>query len=189
MPLGTANWRGVIRTAGAHDTAMLATLSLAVQSLPFDRAFVRRFGVFDAASYTRSLLYKDSRLEVLALGWQGGQSTAVHDHGGSVGITRVVQGDLLDEIFEPDPQTGALSLVRTCLLTAGTTVEIPSQRIHRQSLFVEGQGLTVHLYVEPLRTLGIYANFGGDPEPQAPRPYDRDFSLEFGAFMRARALW
>lgn len=44
--------------------------------------------------YTRNLIYRDQRFEVLALCWMPGQHTPIHTHNGQLGWVTVVQGEL-----------------------------------------------------------------------------------------------
>ena len=44
--------------------------------------------------YTRNLIYRDHRFEVLALCWMPGQHTPIHTHNGQLGWVTVVQGEL-----------------------------------------------------------------------------------------------
>jgi len=52
------------------------------------------FITFDPSHYTRHVAYRDHHLEVVIVCWDPGQVSGVHDHGGAMGWTVMLQGTL-----------------------------------------------------------------------------------------------
>ena len=49
--------------------------------------------------YKRTVLYRDSRVEIVRIVWPPGVESLPHDHGKSYGITKVVAGIIFQDIF------------------------------------------------------------------------------------------
>jgi cysteine dioxygenase len=71
------------------------------------------FTFFSSERYTRNLIFKNNVLECLALRWDFGQSSSIHDHNDKLGWMSLASGRL----FENDRQIHALqrqSSKRSC---------------------------------------------------------------------------
>ena len=58
------------------------------------------FIAFDPNHYTRRVAYRDDHLEVVLVSWDAGQMSGVHDHGGAMGWTMMLQGTLASWSYE-----------------------------------------------------------------------------------------
>jgi len=47
---------------------------------PIDVESISRYFFWDPSFYTRNLIYKDARFEMLAICWEAGQQSTIHDH-------------------------------------------------------------------------------------------------------------
>src|SRR5215471_18517652 len=55
---------------------------------------VQPFIHFHKDQYTRNLIYRDDKFEVMAICWGPGQKTVIHTHNGSLGWMAMVQGEV-----------------------------------------------------------------------------------------------
>jgi cysteine dioxygenase len=116
---------------------------------------------FDAGQpYTRTLLHKNANFELLALHWQPGTLTSLHDHGGRQCWFAVVGGSMTVENYRR-VDTGAtdgyarITRLGEMSLDAGAIdYRADDADIHR-CIAVE-KTTTLHLYAAPL---GIYHVF------------------------------
>ena len=99
---------------------------------------------FGAGEYTRQRLAACATSEVWLMSWLPGQSTSIHDHGGSVVVTVVLAGELFEEQF--DHVAGdAVVLARTAVRPAGDVDRADASMIHRVSART-GPAISLHLY-------------------------------------------
>src|SRR2546423_6786717 len=64
---------------------------------------------FKEGTYARHRVYLCGHAELLVLCWRPGQRTPIHDHNGSFGAGRVLQGVMWETPFEMDEATGPAS--------------------------------------------------------------------------------
>jgi len=102
----------------------------------------------EARVYTR--LFHAEELEIWLLGWEGGQETTWHDHGGSSGSFRVVEGDLVEELRLPAGR------VRRRTLGAGDAAAFGPGYAHNVVREHPGPALSIHAYSPALRTMTYY---------------------------------
>jgi predicted metal-dependent enzyme (double-stranded beta helix superfamily) len=116
---------------------------------------------FDAGQpYTRTLLHKNERFELLALHWQPGTLTSLHDHGGKQCWFAVVGGSMTVENYRRvDAGTtqghARLSRLGEMLLDPGAIDYRGDDADVHRCIAVE-RTTTLHLYAAPL---GIYHVF------------------------------
>lgn len=82
----------VERIAGipADSQAVLELL----QETSVDIGSLSRYAHFCKDTYTRNLIFRDERYEIMALCWQPGQRTVIHTHNGQLGWMSVERGAL-----------------------------------------------------------------------------------------------
>ncbi len=107
--------------------------------------------------YTRNLIYKDPRFEVMALCWEKGQESRVHNHADQKCWMTVVSGTLRGQNFaieEIDEDRGYCRLRETdqfdlsdCL-AAKVELEEPIHQILNLAEFNE-RAVSVHVYSKP----------------------------------------
>jgi cysteine dioxygenase len=112
---------------------------------------------FKEGTYARHRVAGGEHAELLVLCWLPGQRTPIHDHDGSFGAVRVLQGVMWETMFEMDERSGlAYKSAREWTPGNVTGADIPD--IHQLgNPDVSGQNLvTLHLYAPPLKSLNIY---------------------------------
>jgi cysteine dioxygenase len=112
---------------------------------------------FKEGTYARHRVAGGEHAELLVLCWLPGQRTPIHDHDGSFGAVRVLQGVMWETLFEMGEQSGlAYKSAREWTAGSVTGADIPD--IHQLgNPEVSGQNLvTLHLYAPPLKSLNVY---------------------------------
>lgn len=112
---------------------------------------------FKEGTYARHRVATGEHAELLVLCWLPGQRTPIHDHDGSFGAVRVLQGVMWETLFEMDERSGlAYRSAREWTTGSVTGADIPD--IHQLgNSDVSGQNLvTLHLYAPPLKSLNVY---------------------------------
>ncbi|GAA1675700.1 cysteine dioxygenase family protein [Fodinicola feengrottensis] len=84
------------------------------------------------------------------LSWTPGQTTELHDHGGSSGAFTVLTGSLREVVL-------AAGLPRHVDRPAGSTVTFGSKYIHDVGHAGHGPAASLHVYSPPLSTMNYYA--------------------------------
>lgn len=83
--------------------------------------------------------------------WAPSGALEPHDHGGSRGAVRVVQGRLF-ETYTDEPGRP----LRTHAADAGETLDIPAHRIHEVWNPMQDVAVSIHVYSPPLRDMKFY---------------------------------
>jgi cysteine dioxygenase len=114
--------------------------------------------------YTRNLIYKDERFELMAVCWEAGQVSRVHNHADQMCWMTVAAGKLRGQNFravEIDESRNYCKLVETdrfdlsdCL-AAKVELEEPIHQILNLAEFGE-RAVSVHIYSKPFATCLSY---------------------------------
>lgn len=124
---------------------------------PVDVESVARYCHWSEDFYTRNLIYKDDRFELMAVCWEKGQESKVHNHSDQMCWMMVVEGKLRGQNFgvsEMDESRGYCKLHETdtfdlseCL-AAKVELEEPIHQILNLPEFGE-RAVSLHIYSKP----------------------------------------
>ena len=119
---------------------------------------IRRHALFSEKRYARNLVYKDRQFEIMIMCWNAGQRSSIHDHAGSLGGIRILQGELTECLFGRAANGMIKSVSSTDYAIEGTRVEETSL-IHQISNLQAGNGraVSVHIYIPPLVRMNVYS--------------------------------
>ncbi|HEV3152256.1 MAG TPA: cysteine dioxygenase family protein [Candidatus Baltobacteraceae bacterium] len=141
-----------IRSGQAQDAEIVAWLRAAspmAASIPRPRTGDARRG------YSRTLLYRCERFEVLALHWSPGTATAIHDHGGAFCWLAVAQGSVgVDNYVRRD--TGATpGFARIDFegreVLAESAIDYRQDDVHLHRCFTGNEpAVSLHVYARPI---------------------------------------
>lgn len=118
----------------------------------------------DQKQYARHSLYRDpqDRFEILALIWEPGQRTALHDHDGTWGVEGIVRGRLrihnyLQMETYPEENKAKLQYSGTVNLNALSTGELlPPADCHILEPVGDDTAVTIHVYGKQLRHFKVF---------------------------------
>jgi cysteine dioxygenase len=124
----------------------MVTLAAAVDLDTLDLGEYRRF---QKSCYARNRIVLNDHVELVVICWLPGQSSVIHDHGMSLCLYLVVEGEMLEERYrlngsgEPEP-TDELTFGR------GDISVSAGHEIHRINNRSDTDLVTVHIYSPPL---------------------------------------
>ena len=101
-------------------------------------------------------LHSDGEREIWLISWLPGQSTGLHDHGGSRGAFAVALG-ALEEV----------DLAETRTVTAGAPRAFGADYVHEVRNVSTAPAVSVHMYSPPLATMNRYDMVDGRPVRRA----------------------
>ncbi|MDP9795755.1 mannose-6-phosphate isomerase-like protein (cupin superfamily) [Catenuloplanes nepalensis] len=109
---------------------------------------------FDPASRWFTRLFAAADHEAWLLTWLPGQSTDLHDHGGSAGTFVVVSGELTEETVHPGAAGAAV--LRSASFAAGDARPFGSQHVHRIVNTSAQPAVSLHVYGPALTQMTRY---------------------------------
>lgn len=105
--------------------------------------------------YGRKVLLDGSSLEVMIAAWTRGVFCAPHDHGGSQGIVRVLQGRVRNRIYSVEH--GELEVVREEVTGTDDLVVCGRNLIHAMGDDgADAPLVTLHMYTGPVQHMTVY---------------------------------
>ncbi|MGA2980415.1 MAG: cysteine dioxygenase family protein [Terriglobales bacterium] len=149
--------------ASAFDTTK-EILSL-LRRMPVEEASLAPYLNWDRQHYTRNLIDKTDLYELIAVCWEVGQSSSVHNHRDQHCWMAAPVGRLLIENFHVGFQDLGIG---KCRLLASNTVELtasnpcavdPREPVHRvvNPREAEQRAVTLHVYSRPFDTCVVYS--------------------------------
>ena len=128
---------------------------------------------FTEGGYARNLVCRTPRFDMLVLCWKPGHVTTIHDHAGSLNVTRVFQGALTSRAFErgerPEPRHCLVKLAHEERLSGGAFSCVDHGEVHQLANTSQGDLVTVHVYARPLKDITVYCPDSGKIERVALR--------------------
>ncbi|XXF78150.1 cysteine dioxygenase family protein [Myxococcaceae bacterium GXIMD 01537] len=144
-----------LREGGPETWGELAGVRLAPGTL-------RPYLHFRRRRYTRNLVYRDARVEVLVLCWDGGVASPIHEHGGQRCWLGVHAGVLLLEDFPllsgglvPGPARLGRPSGPGPVGAGHVDFRGPADSVHRVRA-LRGPAVTLHVYAAPVDACLVY---------------------------------
>ena len=115
--------------------------------------------LFSEKRYARNLVYKkDREFEIMIMCWKAGQRSSIHDHAGSLGGIRILQGELTECLFGRAANGMIKALSSADYAIEETRVEETSLIHQISNLQAEnGKTVSVHIYIPPLVRMNVYS--------------------------------
>src|SRR5262245_15601058 len=134
---------------------------------------LRPFLFFRSSHYTRNLIHRDDLFEVVAIGWETGQASAIHNHRGQECWMGVPIGRLEVRnycLIEKDEEAGTCRLqpsLHYAMDPPHPSALDPAEPIHSVHNLPEfgGRAVSVHVYSRPFDSCEIY-------QPEQGRYFD-----------------
>jgi cysteine dioxygenase len=114
--------------------------------------------LFSERRYARNLVYKEREFEIMIMCWNAGQRSSIHDHAGSLGGIKILQGELTECLFTRAANGMIKSLTSSDYASEHSRVEDTSL-IHQISNLQadRAQTISVHVYLPPLVRMNVYS--------------------------------
>jgi cysteine dioxygenase len=121
----------------------------------------REFALFSEQNYTRNLVAREARFELMVLCWGTDQASLIHNHEGQDCWMAVLEGEMEEARFEwPDPRAaGPLRAKGSLRFTSGQVAFIRDEMgLHLVRPWPPGRasGITLHLYSLPYDDCNCY---------------------------------
>ena len=110
---------------------------------------------FSEQQYKRNIIHVSSKCEVVVLCFKEGQTTPIHDHGGSLGITIIREGITKEELFKKQ-STDMIAPTFTRKYYTCELAYVDLTTIHRVSNVYRERLVTINIYFPPLTLMNIY---------------------------------
>jgi cysteine dioxygenase len=166
--------RFIFETNRAGTTRMpLDEFVALARRLDLDEALVASHMRFRDEHYARNLVCRTPQFELLVLCWKPGQASTIHDHAGSLNVTRAYSGSLTSRQFRR--RSGGPGVVEVGGAAAGELPDGPVELVSEEVLAGSGAAIvdrgeihqlanesdldlvTVHLSAPPLQDIVVYS--------------------------------
>lgn len=148
-----------------------------------ERSSLEPYAFFEKAHYTRNLIFKNHMFEALAICWEAGQKSAIHNHRDQQCWMAMGEGTLENinyRVFDRDEEQG------TCRMEAGKTDIISREAplgvdddepVHRivNCPSHAARAISVHIYSRPYDTCEVYC-----PEKGTYKVIQLSYWTEYG---------
>lgn len=131
---------------------------------PIDVDSIQKFVFWSSDFYTRNLIYKDDRFEMMAVCWEKGQVSRIHNHADQRCWMMVPVGRLQGQNFAVDEFDGSLGHCKLSetnkfelsdCLAAKVDLEEPIHQVLNLAEFGE-RAVSIHIYSKPFDTCLSY---------------------------------
>lgn len=154
-----------LRALDARDFQQGTKVTELLHQVRVDPDSLAPFQHFAPGCYTRNLIWKDELFEVLALCWDVGQVSSIHNHRDQNCWMLVPEGALLAQnyrVLERDPARGTCRLEEStqALITPEDPAAVDNDEpVHQiRNLREYGQRATsIHIYSRPFDTCEVYS--------------------------------
>lgn len=121
-------------------------------------AEVQSHARFSDLRYARNLVHKTDRFEIMVMCWHSGQRSSIHDHAGSLGGLKIIEGELTESLFVK-ARNGMIKSLSSTDHGAGAIRVEDTTLIHQISNLQENgaRSISLHVYVPPLTRMNVYS--------------------------------
>ena len=114
------------------------------------------FSTWNESKYTRNCLGRTENFELVLLCWNKGDLTPIHDHSGQKCWVYQVGGIVSEVRFEKDAADNLQETSKLSLSPGKLTYMEDRMGYHMLKNETDGRAMTLHLYVEPIDSFGVY---------------------------------
>lgn len=172
-----------LREVPEHEFGPTEPLRLFLQATPVDAGSLAPYLNWDRQHYTRNLIDRTSLYELMAICWEVGQASSVHNHRDQNCWMAVPIGRLLVEnyhLVDQDLQAGRSQLepTNTVEMNLGEPCAVdPADPVHRvvNPREFNQRAVSLHIYSKPFDTCVVYS-----PEQGTCGVIQLHFNTEFG---------
>jgi cysteine dioxygenase len=106
-------------------------------------------------AYSKTTLYSCDRIECSIVNWHHNRPCAIHDHGDSWGLIKVVNGILINTTYDRNTD-GSLQEIAKTYHTQGEFIYLPKGIIHQMVSIGQEQLITFHCYCPLIERMRVY---------------------------------
>ena len=136
-----------------------------VKTHPVRPETLRPYLFFSPASYTRNLIFKSELFELIAICWEVGQASRIHNHRDQQCWMAVPIGKLKNQNYRvldrnPERATCRLEASSSFLITPASPLEVDQEEpVHQVLNLVEWKerAVSLHVYSRPFNTCEVYS--------------------------------
>ena len=130
-----------------------------------DRKTLEPYIFFSSKRYARNLIFKNELFECLAMCWDIGQASSIHDHNDKLGWIYLAQGRLFVQNYsiearDPSRQTCRVVPTNAAQLSANNSAYVDhDEAVHKVSNLPEYQerAVSIHVYERPMSQCEVYS--------------------------------
>jgi len=137
-----------------------------------DRKTLEPYVFFSSKRYARNLIFKNHIFECLAMCWDIGQASSIHNHNDKLGWIYLAQGRLFVQNYtiearDPSRQTCRVVPTNAAQLSANNTAYVDhDEAVHKVSNLpeYEQRAVSIHVYQQPMSQCEVYSLEAGSYE-------------------------
>lgn len=131
-----------------------------VKHLHLDLSDFRGFDSWQSDRYTRNLVSRTDKYELILLCWEEGQDTPIHCHNEQECWVYLVEGNFNEKRYKRNSKTGEMELEHEMEMSKGKFSYMNDDMgYHSLTNINNGRTVSLHLYMNPIDRCQIY-----DPE-------------------------
>jgi len=130
-----------------------------------DRKTLEPYVFFSSKRYARNLVFKNAVFECLAMCWDIGQASSIHDHNDKLGWIYLTEGRLFVQNYSIEARD---PVRRTCRVVPTNSAQLSAnnkayvdrdEAVHKVSNLAEYQqrAVSVHVYQQPMSQCEVYS--------------------------------
>lgn len=120
-------------------------------------------------AYTRNCITRSGSYELLLMCWESGQGTPIHNHGGEECWVYIIQGELMEYVYER--QTDGSFSVRNQSANAQASMSYMNDEMgwHSMRNTSDSRSMSLHLYSKPISSCQVFNEQTGQLELRFPQ--------------------
>ena len=134
-------------------------------SHPVEPSSLHPYLLFSPASYTRNLIFKNELFELIAICWEIGQASRIHNHRDQQCWMAVPIGKLKNQNYlvvarNPEKKSCCLDPSRSFLITPDSPLQVdPHEPVHQVLNLAEfgERAVSLHVYSHPFSSCEVYS--------------------------------
>jgi cysteine dioxygenase len=155
-----------LRCCGDADFVNVLRVHQLLRENPLDPKSIEKYLIWDRQHYTRNLIDKTSLFEVMAICWEVGQVSAIHNHKDQNCWMMVPMGKLLVQnyrVIDQDLNAGTCDLEPTDLVEMNPSCPCavdpanPVHKVYNPAEF-DQRAVSVHVYSRPYDSCVVYSD-------------------------------
>ena len=135
-----------------------------IKTHPIEPQTLKPYLLFSRASYTRNLIFKNETFELLAICWEVGQASRIHNHRGQQCWMMVPMGKLKNQNYrvvarDAKAMSCRLQPSTESLITPTSPLEVDQREpVHQVLNLAEWneRAVSLHIYSRPFNTCEVY---------------------------------